>query len=416
MSPFLVYDSLIYFFFCSFGKIYFMKKNLLVISSFIILFFNTLNSQVLITGDGNYSQNFDGLLNTGVVNTWSDNSTIENVYSQRTTSSVAYAANDGTNTTGGLYSYGTTASSERAIGTIGSANTSSGGNFAHGILLKNTSGLIISDLKVSYTLEQWRKGGDTTANTITFWYKISSTTITALTPGANAGWTAVTVLNTNSQINTNTAGALNGNNTENRVSLTNVQIPSLNIPNGAFIMLRWLDINHTGSDHGLAIDDVNLTWTIPCSNPSTFYQDFDNDGFGNSDVTQSDCNPISGYVLDNSDCNDNNPNAYPGAFEVLDNSIDENCDGVDGILNLVDILNFEPDIIPNPSNGAFIIRFNTSVNDGILNLTDINGKLILSKQITGLSYEINDITLKKGIYFLSIKSSIASTNKRVIIN
>ena len=102
-----------------------MKKNILVISSFIILFFNTLNSQVLITGDGNYSQNFDGLLNTGVVNTWSDNSTIENVYSQRTTSSVAYAANDGTNTTGGLYSYGTTASSERAIGTIGSANTSS---------------------------------------------------------------------------------------------------------------------------------------------------------------------------------------------------------------------------------------------------------------------------------------------------
>ena len=82
----------------------------------------------------------------------------------------------------------------------------------------------------------------------------------------------------------------------------------------------------------------------------------------------------------------------------------------------MDILNFEPDIIPNPSNGAFIIRFNTSVNDGILNLTDINGELILSKQITGLSYEINDITLKKGIYFLSIKSSIASTNKRVIIN
>jgi hypothetical protein len=71
---------------------------------------------------------------------------------------------------------------------------------------------------------------------------------------------------------------------------------------------------------------------------------------------------------------------------------------------------------PNPSNGAFIIRFNTSVNDGILNLTDINGKLILSKQITGLSYEINDITLKKGIYFLTITSSIGTARQRVIIN
>jgi hypothetical protein len=71
---------------------------------------------------------------------------------------------------------------------------------------------------------------------------------------------------------------------------------------------------------------------------------------------------------------------------------------------------------PNPSNGAFIIRFNTSVNDGILNLTDINGKLILSKQITGLSYEINDISLKKGIYFLTITSSIGTARQRVIIN
>ena len=103
-------------------------------------------------------------------------------------------------------------------------------------------------------------------------------------------------------------------------------------------------------------------------------------------------------------------------MEVLDNSIDENCDGVDGILNLVDILNFEYDIIPNPSNGAFIIRFNTSVNEGDLILTDINGKIVLSGKIAGSIFEFNDVNLKKGVYFLSIKSSIGSANKRVIIN
>lgn len=201
-------------------------------------------------------------------------------------------------------------------------------------------------------------------------------------------------------------------------------IPTIESSLGTSIFNSFASVylRHGTGIRNVEIDELRVgsSWEsvtpISCLNPITYYQDFDNDGFGNSDVTQSDCNPISGFVLDNSDCNDNNPNAYPGALEVLDNSIDENCDGVDGILNLVNILNFEPDIVPNPSNGAFIIRFNTSVNDGILNLTDINGKFMLSMEITGSSYEINDITLKKGIYFLTITSSIGMTTQRVIIN
>ena len=149
---------------------------------------------------------------------------------------------------------------------------------------------------------------------------------------------------------------------------------------------------------------------------NTYFVDADNDNFGTG-AGESLCeDPGVGYVLMGGDCDDNNPNAYPGALEVLDNSIDENCDGVDGILNLADISNFNASIYPNPSNGIFVIRFNTSVNDGILNLTDINGKFILSKEITGSIFEFNDVNLKKGIYFLSIKSSIGSSNKRVIIN
>ena len=83
---------------------------------------------------------------------------------------------------------------------------------------------------------------------------------------------------------------------------------------------------------------------------------------------------------------------------------------------MADISNFNASIYPNPSNGTFVVLFNTTVNDGILNLTDINGKFMLSMEITGSSYEINDITLKKGIYFLTITSSIGMTTQRVIIN
>ena len=296
-----------------------MKKLLLC----PFLFFAMLaNAQVSMISNGSYNQNFDGLASTGMTNTWTDNSTIANIFSQRTSTSAQYAANDGTSNAGGLYSYGTTSASDRALGTIGSANATTGGSFAHGVLLQNNSGLDISDIKVSYTLEQWRNGGNITANTITFWYKISSTAITSLTPASNTGWTAVTALNTNSPINTATGGALNGNLAANRVTLTDIAITGISVPNGAYLMLRWADPDHTGTDHGLAIDDITVTWTVPCNTPQTFYKDMDNDGFGDPNTTISACSAPLGYVTDNTDCNDNSAAINPNTIWYADADTD----------------------------------------------------------------------------------------------
>ena len=68
---------------------------------------------------GTYSQNFNTLLSTGSVNSWLENSTISNWYSQRTSTSTNYAASNGSNTTGGLYSFGSSGIQERALGSIG---------------------------------------------------------------------------------------------------------------------------------------------------------------------------------------------------------------------------------------------------------------------------------------------------------
>ena len=201
-------------------------------------------------------------------------------------------------------------------------------------------------------------------------------------------------------------------------------LPTLESSSGTttFNSFASVYLRHGTGIRNIEIDEIRVgsTWEsvtpISFNIPITYYQDIDNDGFGNQNVSQSDCNPIVGYVINNTDCNDGNNQIFPGAAEILGNGIDENCDGVDGTLSLAYISNFNASIYPNPSNGTFVVRFNTSVYDGILNLTDINGKLILSKQITGLSYEINDITLKKGIYFLTITLSIGMTTQRVIIN
>jgi len=178
------------------------------------------------TTTSSHTQNFNTLATTGTTNAWTNNSTISSWYSQRTGTGTTYEATTGTATAGNLYSFGSTSATDRAIGSVGSGNAAAG-NFAHGVLLRNTSGNTITSISVTYTLEQWRNGNNTTPNVVTFWYQTSGSTISSLTPNTNAGWTQVTSLSTTSPINTTSAGALDGNATANKVTLTNISIPSV---------------------------------------------------------------------------------------------------------------------------------------------------------------------------------------------
>src|SRR5437773_2469308 len=76
-----------------------------------------------------YTENFDALANTGTP-AWADNSTLPGWYSSRT----AYVPGTGSSTTGALYSFGSTGSTERALGSVGSGST---GTIYWGVKLKN---------------------------------------------------------------------------------------------------------------------------------------------------------------------------------------------------------------------------------------------------------------------------------------
>ncbi|HSN74895.1 MAG TPA: Ig-like domain-containing protein, partial [Anaerolineae bacterium] len=204
--------------------------------------------QAAISLSSAYSQDFNTLAASGTANAWTDDSTLAGWYSTQ----IQYIASSGTSTTGGLYSFGLTSSSERALGSLGSNAT---GAIYYGARFVNNTGQAVTALTVNYFGEQWRNGGNTNQHKLTVDYQIGSS-VTSLTGGT---WTPVSALDFTGPIASSTAAALDGNAAANRVALSHTFNVAINA--GQEIMLRWTDLNDSGNDHGLAIDDLTVTAT-----------------------------------------------------------------------------------------------------------------------------------------------------------
>ncbi len=66
----------------------------------------------------------------------------------------------------------------------------------------------------------------------------------------------------------------------------------------------------------------------------TFFADTDLDGFGDPNNSTTDCGAPSGFVSDNTDCDDTSGSAstiFPGATEVCLDNVDQDCDGFDSL-------------------------------------------------------------------------------------
>ena len=119
----------------------------------------------------------------------------------------------------------------------------------------------MGNLTISYTGEQWRNGGNAATQTLAFSYRISNTPITNPDPLNTNAWISFSPLSFNSPTVGASAAALDGNAATNRQVFSGVLLPGVAVQPGQEIFLRWVDVNDPGNDHGLAVDDLTVTFS-----------------------------------------------------------------------------------------------------------------------------------------------------------
>jgi hypothetical protein len=144
----------------------------------------------------------------------------------------------------------------------------------------------------------------------------------------------------------------------------------------------------------------------------TYYVDNDADGYGDEEAVLDTCVATApvGFVTIDGDCDDTDATVNPDATEIVNNDIDEDCDGVALLSTVTDLDGNTFSLYPNPASQFLTIEFTENI-EFELSVFNISGQRILTQTSNNLSQQIDLQDFAEGIYLLEIISS--ETNSSV---
>ena len=148
------------------------------------------------------------------------------------------------------------------------------------------------------------------------------------------------------------------------------------------------------------VTDEGLTFTA-------YWLDIDGDGYGAGPVVNSCISPGANYVTQDGDCDNSDNTIYPGAVDIPDNQIDENCDGVDGFLSLKEEGLNNISVHPNPATNLVKV---SGENIEKIQIIDLTGNIVNETTDVILNVE----NLNKGIYIVRVFDKSQFVNLRLI--
>jgi hypothetical protein len=117
----------------------------------------------------------------------------------------------------------------------------------------------------------------------------------------------------------------------------------------------------------------------------TWFQDADKDGFGNNNNTTTACSIPSGYIADNTDCDDYDDDTNPSAAELC-NGEDDNCDGNIDEDTAIDAITWFQDADEDGYGDSAIFQTTCETPSGfVADNTDCNDSNL---EINPIAYEI----------------------------
>lgn len=215
---------------------------------------------------GNYSQNFDGLGQTGAVtqsgpgphaingilgSTGMDGWYGANFFGSSTnTEFKAHDGSLGSSAGRGVVFFGANGSSDRALGALSTSNQIP----SFGLVLFNNSASTYTALDISFIGEQWRAGDANIPDVLSFSYGMGTSLTAATTSFSALNFATPNLLGGNIGVN--------GNDPLNQTALSNT-ITGLNWAPGQSLVLRWDLGDLSGQDNGLSIDNLSVTGVVP---------------------------------------------------------------------------------------------------------------------------------------------------------